>query len=75
MTGAKESEPSGTTREGFSSQVFEDDLAVDERSSAAADVRLWTEERERERAASKSYSVVGSNGRNVHRVLFTCQQE
>lgn len=47
MTGAKESEATGITREGFSSQVFEDELVVDQRSLAAADVRLLGLMRER----------------------------
>lgn len=90
MTGAKESEATGTTIAGFSSQVFEDELTADERSLAAADVRLLGLMREREmgqqveiieRTLKSSLKkrvvglVVGSNGRNVHRVFCTCQQE
>lgn len=40
VTGAKESEATGTTREGFSTQALEDELTEDKRSLAAADVRL-----------------------------------
>lgn len=82
MTGAKESKATGITSEGFSSQVFEDELTVDERGLAAADVRLLGLMR-RSKMGQQVEIIVhtlnsslnkrfsgGSNGRNVHRVLF-----
>lgn len=49
MTGAEESEATGTTREGFFTQVFEDELREDKKSLAAADVRLLGLMREKKR--------------------------